>query len=122
MDAENEGDIFKHGLTPKEFEILKDDSDLSTQQRKSRSRKLVDAPTRHPDFAFGGVLGGVQQPQEGRFPGTGGSSQKKELARIDLEIEGAEDRASLIVFGYGTEANHGLYRTRESGISARSPL
>ncbi len=49
--------------------------------------ELVDPPPRDPNLALGWSFGGVQQSQEGRFSGAGGSGEKDEFTGFDLEIE-----------------------------------
>ena len=119
VDAEDEGDVFEHRFTPQEFEVLKDDTDLPSQQWQSRSRHFLDASAGDPDLTFGRALSRVEQPQQCGFSGSGWTGQKNELAGIDLEVEGAEDGTPIVFLGDGSKADHEWQGARIAGIRAR---
>ena len=99
VKAEHEGDVFENRFSSKQFEILKDDTDLSTQQGKTVSRQLVDAASSYPDFAAARTFRGVQKPEQCGLPRSGRAGQKHELSGVYLEVEILEDRAPLVDLG-----------------------
>ncbi len=68
--------------------------------------ELVDPPPRDPNLALGWSFGGVQQSQEGRFSGAGGSGEKDEFTGFDLEIERSENEPTLEILGNTAQSDH----------------
>ena len=108
MKSEHKSNVFGDRLSPEKFEVLKDDSNFSTQQWKSVARQYVDPPSGNPHLAIGRSLRRIQESEEGGFPSPGGAGQKDEFSRIHLQIEILEDGAPLVNLGYGTEADQWL--------------
>src|SRR5207237_5045660 len=95
-----------NGLLREKFVILKNNPQAPAQKRDLPPAQFgnVDASDKHG--AAGRRFFAVKKPHQRRFARAGGTNEKCEFSKTDVEIHVAERRTSTVVFVYVLQTNH----------------
>ena len=114
--AQRKGDVLEHGEVRIQRVILEDHRDVAR-----RGLDVVDDAIADPDAAGVRALETRQQPQERRLAAARRAEQHEALARVDVEIDGAQRRVRAESLRHALESHShaGVILRRDDGRESR---